>query len=118
MVRVVSHLRREIEGDAQTVDALAEQVLVSAVGLARRAKPGVLTHRPQAAAIHRRLNAASERKFAGEAQIARQLRLDCSASDGSRNRYCFSRNGLEAIRYTGAVSHAAPDVRGAVASAQ
>ncbi len=69
VVGVVAHLRRQIEGDAQAVDALREQVAVARVRLGGRAKPGVLPHRPQPAAIHRRLDAAREREFAGEAEL-------------------------------------------------
>ena len=38
---------------------------------ARRAEAGVLAHRPQPAAVHRRLHAARERKAAGIAEVAR-----------------------------------------------
>ena len=69
MVRVVSHLRRQIEGDAQAVDALREQIPITLVRFGRRGEAGVLAHRPQASAIHRRLDAAGERKLAREADV-------------------------------------------------
>ena len=62
MVRVVAHLRRQIEGDAQAADALREQIPVARVGFRRRAEAGVLPHRPQPAAVHGRLDAAGERE--------------------------------------------------------
>ena len=44
------------------------------VRLARRAEAGVLAHRPEAAAVHRRLHAARERERPGIAEIARRSR--------------------------------------------
>ena len=68
MIGVVSHLRRKIEGDAQPGDAMRQQIAVSSVGFRGRAETRILPHRPQPAAIHRRLDAARERKFAREAE--------------------------------------------------
>ena len=65
VIRVVAHLRREIERDAQSVNALRQQVAIALIRLRRRPEARVLPHRPQTAAVHRRLNAACERKFAG-----------------------------------------------------
>ena len=76
MIRVVSHLRRQIERDAQAADAVGEQVAIAGVGLFRRAEPGVLTHRPQPAAVHRRLDAAREGKFAREPELGRRVPVD------------------------------------------
>ena len=70
VIRVVAHLRRQIEGDAQAADALREQIAVARVRFGRRSEPGVLPHRPQPAAVHRRLDAAGERKFPGEADVS------------------------------------------------
>ena len=70
VIGVVAHLRRQIEGDAQSVHALREQIPVARVRFGGRAEPGVLAHRPQPAAVHRRLDAARERKFAGKAELA------------------------------------------------
>ncbi len=70
MVGVVAHLRRQIEGDAQAVDALGEEIPVPGVGFSGRREAGVLPHRPQAATVHRRLNAAREREFAGKSELA------------------------------------------------
>ena len=81
MVRVVAHLRRQVEGDAQAADALREQIAVARVRLGGRPEAGVLPHRPQPAAVHRRLDAAGERKLAGEAEVAIESSGDCSACD-------------------------------------
>ena len=60
VVRVVPHLRRQVEGDAQTADPLRQQVSIARVGFSGRAKARVLPHGPQPAAIHRGLDAACE----------------------------------------------------------
>jgi hypothetical protein len=52
VVRVVTHLRRQVEGDAQSADPLPEQVAVARVGFLRGREAGVLPHRPQPPAIH------------------------------------------------------------------
>src|SRR5687767_9014294 len=70
MIAVVADLRRQIEGHAQAVDALRQQVAIAAIRLRRRAEARILPHRPQAAAIHRWLDAAREGKFAGEGKVA------------------------------------------------
>ena len=64
MVRVVPHLCRQIEGDAQAADALRQQVAIAAIGFLRRREPVVLPHRPEPASVHRWLDAASEGKLA------------------------------------------------------
>ncbi len=55
IVRVVAHLRRQVEG--------------SRVRLLGGAEAGVLAHRPEASAVHRRLDAAGVRRLAGKARI-------------------------------------------------
>ena len=69
VVRVVAHLRRQVEGDAQAGDALCEQIAVAPVRLRRGPEPRVLPHRPQPAPVHRRLDAAREREGAGKAEV-------------------------------------------------
>ncbi len=73
MVRVVSHLRRQIEGDAQPADAVGKEVAVSLVRFLRGREAGVLPHRPQPAAVHGGLDAASERELAGSAEIGGRI---------------------------------------------
>ena len=77
MVGVVAHLRGQIERDAQAVDALGQEVAIAGVGFGGGSKSGILPHRPEPAAIHRRLDATGVRKFTREAEIAHrnQVRL-------------------------------------------
>ena len=69
VIGVAAHLGRQIERDRQALAALREQELVAAVGLGGGAEAGVLAHRPQLAAVHRRLHAARVRELAGRAQL-------------------------------------------------
>ena len=69
-VGVEAHLRRQVERDRQAGLALIEEVAEPAIRLGRRGEAGVLAHRPQPAAVHRRLDAASERVLAGEPELA------------------------------------------------
>ena len=66
MVRVVAHLGRQVEGDAQAADALAQKVVIAPVGLGRGAKTGILAHGPEPAPVHRRLDATGIRETARE----------------------------------------------------
>ena len=68
IVGVVAHLCRQVERDRQSRLSLPEQVAEPRVGLGRGPESRVLPHRPEAAAIHRRLDAARERKLAGQTQ--------------------------------------------------
>ena len=70
VVRVAAHLRREVEGDAEARLPLRQQVGVALVRLLRRAEAGVLAHRPEAPAVHVRLDAAREGRPTGYAEIA------------------------------------------------
>ena len=63
MIGVVAHLGGQIERDAQTSDALSEQIAIACVRLGGGTEAGVLPHRPQPAAVHRRLDAARVGKF-------------------------------------------------------
>ena len=69
-VRVVAHLGRQVEGDRQPGLALLEQVAEALVGLLGGREAGVLAHRPEPAAVHRRLDAAGERVLAGAPEVA------------------------------------------------
>ena len=57
-VGVVARLRGQVEGDAQARLPLFEQVAVAPVRLLGGGEAGVLAHRPQAAPVHRGLDAA------------------------------------------------------------
>ena len=69
-VRVVAHLGRQVERDREARLAVVEQVTEPAVGLLGRREARVLAHRPEAAAVHRGLDAAGERVLAGSAEVA------------------------------------------------
>jgi hypothetical protein len=59
-VSVVAHLGRQVERYRQTGLALLQQILEAPIRVRRAGKTGVLAHCPQAAAIHRWLDAARE----------------------------------------------------------
>ncbi len=63
MVGVVAHQRRHVERGRQAGLAVLEQVAEPLVRLLRRAEPGELAHRPEPAAVHRRVDAAREREL-------------------------------------------------------
>ena len=69
-VRVVAHLGRQVEGDRQAGLAVVEEVAETPVGLLGRGEPGVLAHRPEAAAVHRRLDAPGERELSWAPEVA------------------------------------------------
>ena len=69
IVRVVAHLCREIERHRQPGLAVLQEVAIPRVRLLRRPEPGVLPHRPQTAAVHRRLDPAGEWRHAGHAWV-------------------------------------------------
>src|SRR5262249_50288001 len=73
-VGVEAELRRQVERDRQPGLPFGEEVTEALVGLARRAEAGVLPHRPQLAAVHRRVDAAREGELAGAADILRHRR--------------------------------------------
>ena len=68
MVRVVAHLRGQVERHRQARLATLQQVAIARVGLLGRGVAGVLAHGPQTASVRRRLDAARERIFAGVTQ--------------------------------------------------
>src|SRR5207247_1522030 len=69
-VGVVAHLGREVERHGQTGLALLEEVAEPTVRLLGRREPRVLAHGPEAAPVHRRLDATGERRLPGEAEVA------------------------------------------------
>src|ERR1700719_3728892 len=68
MVGIHSDLRGQVESDGKPRLALIEQIAIALVGFSSTAKSCVLAHGPEAAAIHRRINAARVGKFARVAQ--------------------------------------------------
>ena len=69
VVGVVPHQRRHVERRGQPGLAVVEQVAEALVRLLGGAEAGELAHRPQPAAVHRRVDAARERKLAREADL-------------------------------------------------
>ena len=70
MVGVVAHQRRHVEGRRQAGLPLVEQVAEALVGLLGRPEARELAHRPEAPAVHRRVDAARERIAAGQPDLA------------------------------------------------
>src|SRR5437764_1272323 len=64
---------REVEGDRKAGRALGKEVAVAAIALFGAAEAGVLPHRPEAAAVHLRIDPAGIWKLPG---IARRLGHD------------------------------------------
>ena len=58
-------MRGKIECDRKTRGAVGQEILITFIGLFGITHAGVLAHGPEPAAIHRRLNTASEGILAG-----------------------------------------------------
>src|SRR5215831_3664630 len=76
MVRVVAHESRHVERRRQSRLPVLEQVAEARVRLLGRPEPRELPHRPELAAVHRRVDASRERIDAGEAEVALVVDLD------------------------------------------
>ena len=81
VVGVVAHERRHVEGGGEPRRAVRHEVLEALVGVLRRAEAGEHPHRPQPAAVHRRLHAAGERELSGEPEVAEVLAGPLGRSD-------------------------------------
>ena len=68
-VRVVAHLRGQVERDRQAGLAVVQEVPEPAVRLLGGREPRVLAHGPEAAAIHRGLDPAGERVLARSPEV-------------------------------------------------
>ena len=66
MVGVMAHQRRHVERGREAGLAVLEQVVEALVGLRGGAEARELAHRPQPAAVHRRVDPARERILAGQ----------------------------------------------------
>jgi hypothetical protein len=73
VIRVVADLRGQVERDAQTRDAVIEQIAKALVRFGGGGEARVLPHRPGAAAVHVRLNAARVREGARGADVALEI---------------------------------------------
>ena len=69
MIGVVAHQRREVERDGEPRLTVLQQELVPLICVFRGAEPRELAHRPQPAAVHRRVNTARERIRARPAEL-------------------------------------------------
>jgi len=76
VVGVEAHQRRHVEGRREAGLPVLEQVAEPLVRLRRRAEAGELPHRPELAAVHRRVDAAREREDARVAEVAVVVDLD------------------------------------------
>ena len=70
IVRVVTDLGRQVECAGKTRRTVFNQVTVTLVGFFGRSETGIHTHRPETAAVHRRLYAAGVRVAARQSQVA------------------------------------------------
>jgi hypothetical protein len=75
VIRVVAHERRHVERGREPRLPVVEEVPEALVRLLRGAEAGELPHRPQPAAVHRRVHAPRERVLAGVAEVARVVDL-------------------------------------------
>ena len=76
VIGVVAHQRRHVERGREPGLAVVEQVAEALVRLLRGAEARELPHRPELAAVHRRIDAARERMHAGIAEVAVIVQLD------------------------------------------
>ena len=98
IVRIVPDLSRQVERDAQPRLTLLQQIAIALIGLLRRGEPRILTHRPEARTIHRRLDSARVRIFAREAELLKILLVETVVETRQRHpRDLNSCRGLEAL---------------------
>ena len=76
MVGVVAHQRRHVERGREPRLAVLEQITEALVRLRRGAEARELAHRPELAAIHRRIDTARERMHTRIAEVAVVVDLD------------------------------------------
>ena len=86
-VGVVAHQRRHVERGREPGLPVLEQVAEALVRLRRGAEAGELAHRPEPAAVHRRVDAARERiRRRGSRGRARSRRRRCRRVRAARSR--------------------------------
>ena len=91
MVGVVAHQRRHVEVDGEPGLPLRDQVLEALVGVLAGAEARDLAHRPEAAAVHRRIRAAREREAAGQADVLGRRVGDVRRRVDALHRHAASR---------------------------
>ncbi len=90
-IAVVAHERREIEGGGQARLPLLQEVAESLVGLRRRTEAREHAHRPEAPAVHRRLNAAGEGILARKTEVGEVLEVHVRRGDEVRDLHVAQR---------------------------
>jgi hypothetical protein len=107
MIGIVPDLRGKIESNAQSGLALFEEIFIPLIGFLCGGKSCILTHRPETAPVHGRLDPPGKRVFSGESQITavigvrniqrgiETLQLDVGSS--LKNRLPFRRFGENLI---------------------
>ena len=80
VVRVAAELGRQVERHRQAGRAVLDQVVEALVGLLRRRVARVLAHRPLAAAVHVRMDAARERVLPRLAEALLEARRDVAVA--------------------------------------
>ncbi len=70
MIGIVAHERGQVEGGGEAGLALREEIAEALVSVLGGTEAGELPHGPEAAAVHRGMNAAGIWRLAREAEIA------------------------------------------------
>ena len=103
VIRVVAHLRREVERDGEPGLSMREQRAEPRVRIQSGPEPGVLAHRPKPTAIHRRLHAARVRRLAWQARGRRGLAIRLVVLVRRRERRAVRR--VELLTFLDALLH-------------
>jgi hypothetical protein len=94
VVRVVAHLRWQIERDREARLSLLEEVAIPRVRLLGGAEARVLPHRPETSPVHRRLDAPRVRRLAGHSGVG------VNGIEDRRQRRAVRRLELRALGHT------------------
>src|SRR5688572_15142125 len=70
MVRIESHLGRQIERNGKAARSLRKEIAKPVIAFSGRGEAGILTHRPEPVAIHFAVNPASVWKLSRLAEAA------------------------------------------------
>src|SRR5689334_6241545 len=94
MIGIISHLCWEIESYRKPGRSLRKQIMVAFVGFLCSTKSGILTHCPQARAVHAWMNATCKGKFAWIAQLSVSVEM-CQVFFCGQGRYFNTRAGCK-----------------------
>ena len=97
VVGVVAHLGRQVEGRRKPRLTLVDQVVEPFVGLACGAHAGVLAHRPQPTAVHRRVDTPGVRLLAREAQVLLVVQVGDVGRGVQRGDFLATGVGVEGL---------------------